>query len=451
MTGNSRQPTALIAEDEAMLRAQLRTRLAHAWPELAVVAEAENGEQALALQRELEPDIVFLDIRMPVRSGLEVAEALAGACHVVFVTAYDEYAVTAFEQGAVDYVLKPVTPERMAKVVQRLKDRLDRPPADLATVLAQLEAREGGGPLRWIKASLGASMRLIPVDEVHYFQAEDKYTKVVTGEGDALIRKTIKELFDELDSELFWQVHRGTIVNLQSDRAGRARLSRPAAHHPQAPTRETHRQPHLRAPLQGDVAPGAVGRTPAPGKIGVFSRRLSHAVPRMTLQATIEAAWERRAELSPAAAPAELREAVETAIAELDAGRLRVAEKTSGGWATHQWLKKAVLLSFRLRDSEPIGLAGPNVPFRFYDKVPTKFAQFDETAFAKAGVRVVPPAVARRGAYIARERRAHALLRQHRGLCRRRHDGRYLGHGRLLRADRQERTLVRRRRHRRGA
>jgi 2,3,4,5-tetrahydropyridine-2,6-dicarboxylate N-succinyltransferase len=123
----------------------------------------------------------------------------------------------------------------------------------------------------------------------------------------------------------------------------------------------------------------------------------------MTLQATIEAAWERRAELSPGAAPAELREAVETAIAELDAGRLRVAEKTSAGWVTHQWLKKAVLLSFRLRDSAPIGLAGPNVPFRFYDKVPTKFAQFDETAFAEAGVRVVPPAVARRGAYIARD------------------------------------------------
>ena len=123
----------------------------------------------------------------------------------------------------------------------------------------------------------------------------------------------------------------------------------------------------------------------------------------MTLQATIEAAWERRGELSPRSAPAELREAVETTIAELDAGRLRVAEKTSDGWVTHQWLKKGVLLSFRLRDSAPIGLAGPNVPFRFYDKVPTKFAQFDEAAFAQAGVRVVPPAVARRGAYIARD------------------------------------------------
>jgi len=213
---STKRVTALIAEDEPMLRAQLRARLAQAWPELVIVAEAENGEQALALQRELESDIAFLDIRMPVRSGLEVAEELAGTCHVVFVTAYDEYAVTAFEQGAVDYVLKPVTPERMAKVVERLKQRLDRPPASLSSVLAQLEARDSAGPLRWIKASLGASMRLIPVDEVQYFQAEDKYTKVVMADGEALIRKTIKELFDELDAEAFWQVHRGTIVNLRA-------------------------------------------------------------------------------------------------------------------------------------------------------------------------------------------------------------------------------------------
>ena len=211
-----KQPSALIAEDEAMLRAQLRARLTQAWPELAVVAEAENGEQALALARKLDPDIAFLDIRMPVKSGLEVAEQLAGDCHVVFVTAYDQYAVTAFEQGAVDYVLKPVTPERMAKVVERLKQRLDRAPADLATVLAQLNARATAGPLRWIKASLGPSMRLIPVDEVVYFHAEDKYTKVVTADGEALIRKTIKDLFDELNGEQFWQVHRGTIVNLRA-------------------------------------------------------------------------------------------------------------------------------------------------------------------------------------------------------------------------------------------
>jgi DNA-binding LytR/AlgR family response regulator len=212
----ARRVTALIAEDEPMLRAQLRTRLLQVWPELAIVGEAENGEQALALARELEPEIVFLDIRMPVKDGLEVAAAIGDTCHVVFVTAYDEYAVYAFEQGAVDYVLKPVTAERVAKVVERLKQRLAAPPTDLTQILQQLAARASTGPLRWIKASLGATMRLIPVDDVCYFRAEDKYTRVVTAEGDALIRKTIKELFEELDPESFWQVHRGTIVNLRA-------------------------------------------------------------------------------------------------------------------------------------------------------------------------------------------------------------------------------------------
>ena len=210
------QVSALIAEDEPMLRAQLRSRLALSWPELIIAAEAENGEQALALCAELEPEIVFLDIRMPVKDGLEVAQAIGDRCHVVFVTAYDEYAVTAFEQGAVDYVLKPVTPDRMAKVVERLKQRVAGAPADLTSVLQQLAAREGNGPLRWIRASLGPSMRLIAVDDVTYFQAEDKYTRVVTADGEALIRKTIKELGAQLDPECFWQVHRATIVNLRA-------------------------------------------------------------------------------------------------------------------------------------------------------------------------------------------------------------------------------------------
>ena len=208
--------SALIAEDEPLLRAQLRSRLAQAWPELSIAAEAENGEQALAQCAELEPDIVFLDIRMPVKDGLEVARAIGDRCHVVFVTAYDEYAVTAFEQGAVDYVLKPVTSDRMTKVVERLKQRLSGAPSDLASVLQQLAARDAAGPLRWIRASLGPSMRLIAVDDVVYFQAEDKYTRVVTAEGEALIRKTIKELGSELDPEYFWQVHRATIVNLRA-------------------------------------------------------------------------------------------------------------------------------------------------------------------------------------------------------------------------------------------
>jgi DNA-binding LytR/AlgR family response regulator len=209
-------PTALIAEDEPMLRAQLKSRLAEAWPELAIIAEAANGADALAMVEAHQPDIVFLDIRMPVKSGIEVARALEGRCHAVFVTAYDEYAVAAFDEGAVDYVLKPVSPERIAKVVARLKSRLASAPLELSAVLARLAAREGGGFLKWIRASLGATMKLIDVGDVLYFQAEDKYTKVVTAAGDAHIKKPIKELFEELDPETFWQIHRATIVNLHA-------------------------------------------------------------------------------------------------------------------------------------------------------------------------------------------------------------------------------------------
>jgi DNA-binding LytR/AlgR family response regulator len=209
-------PTALIAEDEPMLLAQLKSRLAEAWPELAIIAEAANGADALAMVDAHRPDIVFLDIRMPVKSGIEVASALEGRCHAVFVTAYDEYAVAAFDEGAVDYVLKPVSPERIAKVVARLKSRLASAPLDLTAVLARLAAREGGGFLKWIRASLGATMKLIDVGDVLYFQAEDKYTKVVTAAGDAHIKKPIKELFEELDPETFWQIHRATIVNLRA-------------------------------------------------------------------------------------------------------------------------------------------------------------------------------------------------------------------------------------------
>ena len=209
--------TALIAEDEPLLRAQLKARLAEAWPELEIVAEAGNGEEALQQAEALRPDIAFLDIRMPVRSGLDVAREIGGGCHVVFVTAYDEYAVAAFDEGAVDYILKPPAPERIAKVVARLKARLAAAPLDLKALLAKLAPREGGSePLKWIRASLGASMRMIAVDDVVYFQAGDKYTRVITADGEALIRKPIKELYEELDPETFWQIHRGTIVNLRA-------------------------------------------------------------------------------------------------------------------------------------------------------------------------------------------------------------------------------------------
>ena len=197
-------PTALIAEDEPLLRAQLKARLVEAWPELGTIAEAENGEQALALADEVRPDVAFLDIRMPLVSGLDVARALAGRCHIVFVTAYDEYAVAAFDEGAIDYLLKPVTAERIAKVTQRVKARLATPPLDLSALLARLAEREEGSlPLKWIRASLGNVMQMIAVTDVVYFQAEDKYTKVVTKDAEALIKKPIKDLFDELDQELF--------------------------------------------------------------------------------------------------------------------------------------------------------------------------------------------------------------------------------------------------------
>ena len=210
-------PTALIAEDEPLLLAQLKARLAEAWPELEIVAEAGNGGEALQRAEEMRPDIAFLDIRMPVRSGLDVAREIGAGCHVVFVTAYDEYAVAAFDEGAADYILKPPTPERIAKVVKRLQARLAAAPLDLSALLAKLAPRDGaGGPLKWIRASLGASMRMIAVDDVIYFQAGDKYTRVITTDGEALIRKPIKELYEELDPETYWQIHRGTIVNLRA-------------------------------------------------------------------------------------------------------------------------------------------------------------------------------------------------------------------------------------------
>lgn len=207
--------TALIAEDEPLLREQLKRRIAEAWPELDVIAEAANGSDAVAAFEAHPVDIAFLDIRMPGMTGLDVARAIGDRAHVVFVTAYDEYAIEAFEEGAVDYLLKPVTPERMSKVASRLKTRLASAPLDLEALIARLAGREGAH-LKWIRASLGNAMRMLPVDDVLFFQAEDKYTKVVTGDGEALIKKPIKELFEELDPEAFWQIHRSTIVSLRA-------------------------------------------------------------------------------------------------------------------------------------------------------------------------------------------------------------------------------------------
>lgn len=239
----ARTITAVIADDERLMREQLRARLSEAWPELVFVAEAKNGGEAVALVDEHDPDFAFLDIRMPGMTGIEAARAILdredNATQIVFITAYDQYAVEAFEQGAIDYVLKPADRERLAKTVERLKGRiarfdmgdtkkpdasLDRP--DVAELLTRLASRleasgaSNGTPatprLQWIQASVGQSLRLIPVDDVLFFQSDEKYTRVQTAQFEALIKKPIKELIDELDPDRFWQIHRATLVNAQA-------------------------------------------------------------------------------------------------------------------------------------------------------------------------------------------------------------------------------------------
>ena len=212
-------PTAVVADDEPMLRAQLIESLHALWPELEVVAEAAHGEQAVHEVANRRPDIAFLDIEMPGLNGLQAAAQIKGLAHIVFITAYQQYAVEAFERGAIDYVLKPASETRLRETVERLRSRVGQPlPSSevMHSVLAQLAAalgKPGAARLRWIQASVGAQIRLIPVDDVLFFQSDLKYTRVVTRDGESLIRKPLKELLDELDPQQFWQVHRGTIVN----------------------------------------------------------------------------------------------------------------------------------------------------------------------------------------------------------------------------------------------
>jgi DNA-binding LytR/AlgR family response regulator len=217
-------PTAIIADDERLMREQLRARLAEVWPDLQILAEARNGEEAVAAVNEHRPDLAFLDIRMPGMTGIEAARAIGDACHVVFITAYNEYAVDAFEHGAVDYVLKPAERERLEITVNRLKRRLGTKPSDLGELLSKLSARLDGAaaetgkaaPLKWIQASVGQQLRMIPVGDVLFFTSDEKHTRVQTEGFEALIRKPIKELVDELDPEQFWQIHRSTIVNAKA-------------------------------------------------------------------------------------------------------------------------------------------------------------------------------------------------------------------------------------------
>ena len=236
-------PRAIIADDEPNLVRYLASRLGALWPELVIAGTAANGPQAKALIAEEEPDIAFLDIRMPGISGLDVARDLAGV-HVVFVTAHDQYAVEAFERAAIDYLLKPVTDDRLAAAVERLKDRLASragpasPAPELAGALALLREHlpglaagaAGGERLAWVRAAVGQQVRLIAVGDVCYFEANDKYTSVFTADGEALIRTPLKDLLAQLDPERFWQIHRGTIVNLAHvatttrDLAGRVKV-----------------------------------------------------------------------------------------------------------------------------------------------------------------------------------------------------------------------------------
>ncbi|MCF8106853.1 MAG: LytTR family DNA-binding domain-containing protein [Desulfohalobiaceae bacterium] len=211
----------LIADDESNLRTHLRSQLALIWPELVVCAEAENGRQALDLVREHNPEIVFLDIKMPGMSGMEVAGRIAGQSRIVFVTAYDAYAVEAFEKAAADYLLKPVTRARLEKTVLRLQSELESEagsmkalPLTIQHQLERLNQSESPAYLQWIKASHGRGVQLVSVDEVCYFQASHKYTLVVTRTAEYLVKKTITSLARELDPGTFWQIHRKTIVNI---------------------------------------------------------------------------------------------------------------------------------------------------------------------------------------------------------------------------------------------
>ena len=221
--------TALIADDEPLLREALRRQLSAVWPELEIVAEARNGREAVRMFDELHPDICFLDVHMPGLSGVDAANHIGRRAHLVFVTAYDHYAVEAFAQGALDYLLKPVEEARLAETVSRLRERLgaSRPAINTEQLLQQLSAQlaqlQGGAksePLRWIRAQAGKTLRLISIDDVDYLRSDAKYTIVAWRDGgkpaEAVVRTPLKELIEGLDAEQFAQVHRSVVVNLRA-------------------------------------------------------------------------------------------------------------------------------------------------------------------------------------------------------------------------------------------
>ena len=213
-------PKLLVADDEPALAEYLRGRLAALWPEASILPIARNGAEAFAAIRDEEPHGAFLDIRMPGLTGLEVASRVGGATHVVFVTAYDQYAVEAFDRDAVDYLVKPVADDRLARAIERLKAKLaaKQAPAGLDEVLRRIAATipgAAGGWLKWVRALKGEEVHQVAIEDVLYFQAQDKYTCVIAREGEFLIRTALSDLARQLDPEAFAQVHRSTVVNLR--------------------------------------------------------------------------------------------------------------------------------------------------------------------------------------------------------------------------------------------
>jgi DNA-binding LytR/AlgR family response regulator len=219
------RPTALLADDEPLLREALARQLAQAWPELDVIAQARNGREAISLFEARRPDVCFLDVHMPGLSGMDAANHIGRRAHLVFVTAYDHYAVQAFAQGVLDYLLKPVEPARLAETVARLKERLqaERPAVNTEALLEQLTAQlaqlRSPSPLRWLRAQVGQTVRLIAVEDIDYLRSDAKYTLVAwRGEGgqaaEAVVRTALKDLVAQLDPAQFAQVHRSVVVNL---------------------------------------------------------------------------------------------------------------------------------------------------------------------------------------------------------------------------------------------
>jgi len=212
---------AIIADDEEQLRKYLRLHINETWPDLEICGEAKNGAEAVELVETLQPDIAFLDIRMPGLTGIEVAKKISGRCWVVFITAYDQYAIEAFENEAIDYLLKPIDSKRLKKTVERLQKRLTTTlshPEDFTGIveklISQLPSPKATNYLKWIKAQHGDDIRLISTDDIFYFKAADKYTQIFSKSGESLINKPIKGLAQELDPDKFWQIHRSTIVNV---------------------------------------------------------------------------------------------------------------------------------------------------------------------------------------------------------------------------------------------